>query len=139
MRPILTMCANSFAFFSSASCRCASAGMSRCVISSTAAICIAVGKQSFEDWLILTWSLGCTGAFCPRLPPSISLAAVGDHLVDVHVGLRAGSGLPHQQWKMIVEFSVHHLLRRPRYGLGALLVEGAQPMVDLGRRMFDEA
>jgi hypothetical protein len=62
-----------FAFFSSASCRC-SAGMSRCAISSTAAICIAVGKQSFEDWLILTWSLGCTGVFCPRFPPCISFA-----------------------------------------------------------------
>jgi hypothetical protein len=62
-----------------------------------------------------------------------------DHLVDVHVGLSAGPGLPHQQREMIVEFSVHHLACRPRYGLGALLIEGAQPMVDLGRRMFDEA
>jgi hypothetical protein len=76
------------------------------------------------------------------LPPLATqhLARSGrDHLIDVHVGLSAGSGLPYQQWKMIIEFSVHHLARRPRYGLGALLVEGAQPMVDLGRRMFDEA
>ncbi len=29
---------------------------------------------SFEDWLILTWSLGCTGFFDPISPPSISIA-----------------------------------------------------------------
>jgi len=35
-------------------------------------------------------------------------------------------GLPHQQRKMIVESSVHPLTCRPRYGLGALLIEGAR-------------
>ena len=43
-----------WSFARSAACRCASAGSSRCVISCAAAICIAVGKQSFDDWLILT-------------------------------------------------------------------------------------
>jgi hypothetical protein len=38
------------------------------------AICIAVGKVSFEDWPMLQWSLGCTGSFDPISPPSISMA-----------------------------------------------------------------
>src|SRR5437660_11056138 len=33
----------------------------------------------------------------------------------------AGVGLSHHQWKMVVELSLHHFARRPRYGLGALL------------------
>ena len=51
-----------------------SAGISRCTISSAAAMCIAVGKVSFDDWLMLTWSLGWTGVFEPSSPPSISMA-----------------------------------------------------------------
>ena len=43
-------------------------------IASTAAICIAVGNTSLDDWLLLTWSLGCTGSFEPSLPPAISMA-----------------------------------------------------------------
>ena len=39
-----------------------------------AAMCIAVGKVSFDDWLILTWSFGWTGFFDPSSPPSISIA-----------------------------------------------------------------
>ncbi len=35
---------------------------------------MAVGKVSFDDWLMLTWSLGWTGVFEPIAPPSISMA-----------------------------------------------------------------
>ena len=38
------------------------------------AMCIAVGKVSFELCPMLTWSLGCTGCFEPISPPSISIA-----------------------------------------------------------------
>ena len=37
---------------------------------SSAAMCIAVGKLSLDDWAMLTWSLGCTGCFEPSSPPS---------------------------------------------------------------------
>ena len=37
-------------------------------------MCIAVGKVSFDDWLRLTWSFGCTGALAPSGAPSSSLA-----------------------------------------------------------------
>ena len=30
--------------------------------------------MSFELWLMLTWSLGCTGFLDPSLPPRISIA-----------------------------------------------------------------
>ena len=43
-----------------------SAGSSAPFERSTAAMCIAVGKASFEDWPRLTSSLGCTGAGSPR-------------------------------------------------------------------------
>ncbi len=50
------------------------AGSSRWVISSTAAMCMAVGKVSLDDWDMLTSSLGWTGSFEPRTPPAISMA-----------------------------------------------------------------
>ena len=34
-----------------------------------AATCMAVGKMSFEDWPMLTWSFGCSRRFSPRSPP----------------------------------------------------------------------
>ncbi len=50
------------------------AGISRWVISSTAAMCMAVGKVSLLDWDMLTSSLGWTGSFEPSTPPAISMA-----------------------------------------------------------------
>src|SRR5262249_34482789 len=40
-----------------------------------AAMCMALGIESFDDWLMLTWSFGCTGDFEPSLPPSFKFAA----------------------------------------------------------------
>ena len=37
-------------------------------------ICIAVGKTSFVDWDLFTWSFGWTGVFEPFFPFSISIA-----------------------------------------------------------------
>ena len=44
------------------------------MISSTAAMCMAVGKVSLDDWDMLTSSLGWTGSFEPSTPPAISMA-----------------------------------------------------------------
>jgi hypothetical protein len=52
------MRAKALVLASSAFCKCASAGRSRPEISSAPAICMAVGKLSFDDWLMLTWSFG---------------------------------------------------------------------------------
>jgi hypothetical protein len=51
-----------------------SAGISRPSTARAAAMCIAVGKLSFDDWPLLTWSLGWTGLLPPRVPVRISLA-----------------------------------------------------------------
>ena len=74
VRPILTTSfhASAFAVIALAS---ASAFDSRCCSSaSTAAMCIAVGKLSFEDCPMLTSSFGCTGALPPIAPPSSWMA-----------------------------------------------------------------
>ena len=44
------------------------------IVSFAIEICIAVGKTSFVDWDLFTWSFGWTGFFVPFLPPSISMA-----------------------------------------------------------------
>ncbi len=48
--------------------------MSRSLISRATAMCIAVGKVSFEDWPRLQWSFGWIGLLPPRWPPIDSLA-----------------------------------------------------------------
>ena len=35
-----------------------------------AAMCIAVGKVSLDDWPMFTWSLGWTGSCEPSVPPT---------------------------------------------------------------------
>ena len=37
-------------------------------------MCIAVGKVSFEDCDMFTWSFGWTGVLDPSSPPAISIA-----------------------------------------------------------------
>ena len=37
-------------------------------------MCIAVGKVSFDDCDMFTWSLGWIGALLPRSPPASSMA-----------------------------------------------------------------
>ena len=69
-------------------------------MASTAEMCIAVGKVSLEDWLMLMSSLGWQKLLAGDL-----VAAVGNDLVGVHVGLSAGTGLPYHQGEMIVERS----------------------------------
>ena len=59
-----------------------------------AAMCIAVGKVSFDDCDMLTSSFGWTGFFAAERAARQLDRAVGDDLVDVHVGLRAAAGLP---------------------------------------------
>ncbi len=55
--------------------------------------------------------------------------AVGDHLIGVHVGLRARAGLPHHQREMIVELAVDHLLGGGDDGFAELGVEAAQAIL----------
>ena len=61
------------------------------------------------------------------------VGAVGDHLVDVHVGLGAGPGLPDDEREMPVETTVLHFARRSDDRVGEPLFEHAEVAVDLGR------
>ncbi len=74
VRPILVTPAYSSSLSCSASRNAATEGSSRWTISSTAAMCMAVGKVSFDDCDMLTWSLGWMGAFEPMTPPPSSMA-----------------------------------------------------------------
>lgn len=86
------MCSKAVAFSASPSRSSVSAGTSEWLISTTAAMCIAVGKLrdallsgpaleshagthvSLLLWLMFTWSLGWTGFLEPSSPPRISMA-----------------------------------------------------------------
>src|SRR3984893_1200435 len=78
----------------------------------------------------------CLGA---ELAAQQFVGAVGDHLVEVHVGLRAGAGLPDHQRKVIVELAVDHLLRGADDGAGAALVEQGEFAIGFRRRELDDA
>src|SRR5215813_1361554 len=64
------MSAHCFAFRSIESCNACTDGISRLVVSTAAAMYIADGKLSFDDWDMLTWSLGWTGFFEPSGVPA---------------------------------------------------------------------
>ena len=74
VRPILVMPANSTSLSCNASRKAATEGSRRCTISSAAAMCIAVGKVSFDDCDMLTWSFGWIGSLEPITPPASSMA-----------------------------------------------------------------
>ncbi|MPN17606.1 hypothetical protein SDC9_164961 [bioreactor metagenome] len=63
--------------------------------------------------------------------------ALGQHLVDVHVGLRARARLPDHQRELVRMLSTNHLVRRSHDGLGLFLVEQSQLLIHRGRRALD--
>ena len=67
------------------------------------------------------------------------VGAIGDHLVEVHVGLGAGAGLPDHQRKMIVELALDHLARGADDGAGAACVQQSQFAIGFRGRQFDDA
>ena len=75
-------------------------------------MCIAVGNVSFDDCDMLTSSLGWTGFLLPRLAAGELDGAVRDHLVDVHVRLRAAAGLPDAERELVVVLAGDHLVGR---------------------------
>jgi hypothetical protein len=70
VRPIFTMSIHSLAFAAIASRRPVTAGSSRPVTFTAAAMYIAEGNVSFDDCDIFTWSFGCTGALLPSAVPA---------------------------------------------------------------------
>ena len=98
---------------SSALCRCASAGMQPVVRSPRPpAMCMAVGKVSFDDWPRLTWSLGWTGFFEPTVPPSISIARLEITSLAFMLDWVPEPVCQTTQREVVVELAVDHLLGR---------------------------
>src|SRR5580704_6872906 len=64
---------------------------------------------------------------------------IGDHLVSVHVGLRAGTRLKYDQWKLTVPTAVDHLLRGAHDQVDFFLGKLAQFPVGQGRAFFQDA
>ena len=66
------------------------------------------------------------------------VGAIGDHLIDVHVGLGARAGLINRQRKMIIELAVEDFLRRLDNRLGAPGIEEAERAIGFRRGALDE-
>ncbi len=77
------------------------------------------------------------GTFRAARPAQHFVGAIGDDLVQVHVGLRAGTGLPDHKREMRIELPVHHLLRRRCDGIGDAGVQKPQILVGEGRGALD--
>ena len=65
--------------------------------------------------------------------------AVGDDLVDIHVGLRAAAGLPDAQGKLVVPLARDHLVGGRDNQLGLLGRELAQILVHQGAGLLEQA
>jgi hypothetical protein len=64
--------------------------------------------------------------------------AVGQHLVDVHVGLRPAARLPHHQRELVLVLAREHLVGRCDDRLAFSLVEQLQLDVDERRGLLDQ-
>ena len=62
---------------------------------------------------------------------------VGDHLVQVHVRLRARAGLPHEQRKMRIVLAFDHLVGCRYDSLGEGLVDQSELDIGKGRGLLD--
>ena len=62
--------------------------------------------------------------------------AIGNHLVDVHVGVGAGSGLPDDKGEMIVEGAVDHFVGRAADCVGYWAIQQPKLLMDRRHRFF---
>ena len=61
---------------------------------------------------------------------------VGQHLVDVHIGLRAGAGLPDHQRKFIRVLACQYFVGSCNDGLGLFCIQQPQRTVHSGTGFF---
>ena len=93
-----------------------------------------VGRLAHIDVIV-----GMHQLFRAEFAAERQIGGVRDHLVDVHIALGAGAGLPHQQRKMLIQLAVGDVLRHRDDRLGAPGVEAAEIAVDLGGGALDQA
>ena len=83
-------------------------GSRECIIGALALVHVVVGMDAAVDKLV---------------------APVRQHFVDVHIGLRAASGLPYGQRKLIVPLTFKHFISRQKDALCHSLVQQTDFMV----------
>ena len=139
VRPILTTSANSLALASMAWCTRRTAGISALFMRSAAAMCMAVGKVSFEDCDMFTSSLGWMGFFEPSTPPASSMArleitSLAFMLVCVPLPvcqMRSG--------KLVVELAGDHFVGRLRDQARLFRRQLAEFLIHQRRGLFQNA
>ena len=95
--------------------------------------------MSFDDWLILTWSLGWTGFFEPITPPSISIARLEITSLAFMLDCVPEPVCQTTSGKCVVELAVDDFLRGLDDGLAELRVEPAELHVGFGGGALDDA
>ena len=79
------------------------------------------------------------GRLAAALAAEPLVGEAGDDLVGVHVGLRAGAGLPDDERELVVVFALHDLGGGRRDRVGDARLELPEILVHEGRRLLDEA
>ena len=67
------------------------------------------------------------------------MGPVGNHLVDIHIGLGSGAGLPDLQGKFPGQFPLNDFVANPADGLCFLRRQPPQRTIGHGRRFFDNS
>ncbi len=65
--------------------------------------------------------------------------SIGNHLVHVHVGLRAAARLPNAQWKMLIQLAGNHFVRRLRDQLRLFRGKFSEVLIHQRRGFFQNA
>ena len=83
--------------------------------------------------------IGMDGFFRTHHPAQHLNGPVGDHLIGIHVRLRARTRLPDNQREMIIELALDHLIGRLHDGFGNGRVQPPQSRISLRRRPLHNA
>ena len=92
-----------------------------------------VARLSHVDVVVWMYQLARTDRFAGQLR-----ATIGNHLIDICVRARAGAGLKNVEWKMFVQFTFGHFLRRLHDERRAVRVEQTEIMIGLGSAPLDQ-
>ncbi len=90
-----------------------SAGIVLLVAIVYAAMCIAVGNVSLDDWAMFTWSFGCTGSWEPSVPPTSWMHRLEITSLTFMFDWVPGPGLEHVQRELAVQLPADHLVADP--------------------------
>ncbi len=99
---------------------------------------VAVGKTSFVDCPMLTWSFGWTRVYVASRLSEDFRRPVGEHLVRVHVVGCAGASLIDIDHELIAQGAAQNLVSGTDNRARDLCVEAPELGVGLGRRLLDE-